>query len=85
MSVVTGSPVAARTLSRIASPSSRPGPRNAPALVRLALSKDALKTQRIGKLAAIAARDSATWRHKLSRSMTHGPAITRRGSPGPHR
>mgnify|MGYP000639406343 CR=1 FL=1 len=40
---VTGRPVASRTDARMRSPSSRPGPRNERAEVRLALSNDALK------------------------------------------
>ena len=62
MSVVTGSPVARRTVSSTASPSSIPRPRNAPALVRLALSNDALKTTWIGSRAASLTSASAICR-----------------------
>ena len=41
---ITGTPIARFTLARIASPSSMPGPRKLSMLVRLALSKLALKT-----------------------------------------
>src|SRR5437763_7704345 len=60
------------------SPSRRPGPRYAPALVRFALSKDALKTN-----VPTASRIPCAIRWTCSSlSMTQGPAISTRGRPG---
>ena len=69
-------------LEHRASPPRRPGPRNEPWLVRLALSNDDLKTIGTPLAREIAASRSAWRRHDSALSITHGPAIsTRRGPP----
>src|SRR3954466_11796541 len=65
------------TPARMRSPSCKPGPRYAPALVRFALSKDALKT----KSPAASRMPRAMRRTCSSLSMTHGPAIRTSGRP----
>src|SRR4051794_31092491 len=77
MSVRIGKP-AAFTPARMRKPSRRPGPREAPALGRLALSKDALKTN--GPTTPPIAR-AMRWTCS-SLSITHGPAIRTSGLPG---
>src|SRR5688500_18319633 len=81
-SVSSGSPVARRTRSSAASPSSRPGPRAAPGLERFALSKLALKTMRPGTRSARRARCSPTRTLSASASSTHGPAMRNSASRG---
>src|SRR5262245_57488843 len=83
MSVVTGSPVRLLTVSSVLRPSCSPGPRNDLAEVRLALSKEALKTSGIFKRCAMAASRSAIHRVKSCDSMTQGPAIHSSGWPAP--
>src|SRR5262252_9206904 len=76
MSVRIGKP-SAFTPAKIRSPSSSPGPRYAPALVRLALSKLALNTK-----SPTAARIPCAMRYTCSSlSITHGPAIRTRRLP----
>ena len=71
MSVRIGKP-SAFTPARIRSPSRKPGPRYAPALVRFALSKLALKTN-----SPTASRMPRAMRWTCSSlSITHGPAIS---------
>src|ERR1039458_9084619 len=76
MSVRIGKP-SAFTPARMRSPSFSPGPRYAPTLVRLALSKLALKTN-----SPTAARMPRAMRCTCSSlSITHGPAISTRRLP----
>src|SRR5262249_34283672 len=78
MSVRIGMPSAFFTPARMRNPSRNPGPRYAPALVRLALSKLALKT----KPSPTASRMPRAMRWMCSSvSMTHGPAIRTSRSP----
>src|ERR1019366_2269281 len=68
------------TPARIRSPSLRPGPRYAVPLVRLALSKEALKTK-----SPTASRMPRAMRYTCSSlSITHGPAINTSGLPSPN-
>src|SRR4051812_24670002 len=70
----------ALTPARIRSPSRRPGPRYASTLVRLALSKEALKTN-----SPTAWRMPRAMRWTCSSlSMTQGPAISTSGRPEPN-
>src|SRR6185436_12361500 len=70
---------AAFTPARMRNPTSRPGPRNPVRLVRLALSKDALKTN-----GPATARIASAIRWTCSSlSMTHGPPMSAMGWPAP--
>src|SRR5262245_55337781 len=64
-------------------PSRRPGPRNDPPEVRLALSYDALKMKGTPRRRAIAARRPARSVACASLSMTQGPAMSTSGCPPP--
>src|ERR1700722_5610528 len=81
-SVSSRRPVAARTRSSAAKPSSRQGPRAAAALDRFALSKLALKITPPGSRSLTRARCSATRRFRASSSSTQGPAMRNRASQG---
>ncbi len=84
MSVRIGTPRRALIAASTRSPSSRPGPRNDRPDVRLALSKDALKTNgHAGARARCRRVRSASSEACASLSMTHGPAISTNGRPPP--
>src|SRR6516225_11387191 len=85
MSVRIGTPRSDLIRARIRKPSLRPGPRNAFADERFALSKEALKMQGTPASAAILETHSAIFRLCTSDSITHGPAIRNSGLPPPSR
>jgi hypothetical protein len=80
MSVTMSSPVDVRTSSSTRNPSSRPGPRKAPALVRFALSNDALKTSCKPRLSLTSFSCRAIFSACSRLSTTFGPAITKNGA-----
>src|SRR5258705_538863 len=82
-SVRTGRPVSCFTLASTRSPCVRPGPRKLLPLVRFALSKEHLKTAGNPCRCATSATFRAAARVCASPSITHGPAMSSSGCPGP--
>src|SRR5580765_1442700 len=83
MSDVIGTPSVMCTSERIDSPASRPGPRKLLMLDRFALSKLALKMSGMPRRSVIVLMPSAIRIVCSCDSITHGPAISASGQPGP--
>src|SRR5690349_13225187 len=81
MSVRIGTLAVSATRASTRSPSARPGPRNDPPDVRLALSYEALKMNGVPARRARSRSASAVSIACASLSITHGPAMSARGPP----
>src|SRR3954453_8799600 len=82
-SVRIGTLSSSRTLARILSPSSSPGPRKLLSLLRLALSKLDLKMNNMPSLSVMALSRSAVRSCSSWLSTTHGPAMRNKGWSSP--
>src|SRR5260363_131367 len=82
-SVNTGTPTRLRTSARISSPASMPQPRNDSLELRFALSYEALKMNGSASAAQMSFNAPAISSAICRDSMTHGPAIKKKGRSSP--